>query len=226
MSSSMGISRFFANIRSLRRPISLNATRRDVSRFSSPHRVFHTRRFSSRPISAASSRFSLRRSLTLLRNLYPHIDPASLIASFLLLHELTAVVPLVLGFWGFHWVGVGEGLIRWAEGSGAGRSHGGEKGNDSDGWRGTVNSWIDEGMRKAERLGRRYGWFGYPKKDQIAVEGGEDQGSHSESPVGSHGSSGDQLTSDMIRKRIEGDVANLVAAYLVVKVSISFEIPR
>ena len=79
----------------------------------------------------------------------------SLITSFAILHELTAIIPFVGIFYGCRVSGLGESAagaaVRYAER---------RRERDPDVW---VARWMDEGERWAERVGRRYGIFGYPK---------------------------------------------------------------
>jgi hypothetical protein len=81
-------------------------------------------------------------------------------------------------FYGAKAVGVGEGLV------------GALKSDDSEEWwKGKAREWIEEGEERVDRVGRRYGWFGYSKGD--TREG---------------------------RLAVAGDVANAVVAYGVTKV--------
>ena len=117
----------------------------------------------------------------------------SLIASFAILHEVTAIVPLISVFFFARSLGVGEQAVmfvrkeisedrehRWIR----------EKGSQ----------WIDEGERWAAKVGKRYGIFGFSK-----IPKGSDVGeaSHNDATV-SH--------------QVAGDVANAVLAYGVTKV--------
>ncbi|KAG8744795.1 hypothetical protein FRC10_009443 [Ceratobasidium sp. 414] len=74
----------------------------------------------------------------------------SLVVSFAILHELTALVPLAGIFFGARAVGAGETVVAMV-----GRA---------DGWGvPTMRGWIDEGEAWAGRVGRRYGVFGIEK---------------------------------------------------------------
>ena len=168
----------------------------------SSHAQPHTRRPTS------SARPSLLSSyIATLRTRYPNADPASLIASFLILHELTAIVPLGLGFWGLKSLGVGERAVDWALTN-----------NDVDGESGwvqvEVRKWIGEGEAQAERVGRRYGALGYEKetrKERDQRKAAQAEGELVKAPKAYHAT---------------GDVANLAAAYVAVKVSRSIESRR
>lgn len=131
--------------------------------------------------------------VALLRQKYPLADPPSLIASFLILHELTAIVPLGIGFLALKQLEVGESVVNWAV-------------NDTVNptWATTtVTNWVSQGRDQAERIGRRYGTFGFEKETKEAKE--------------ERTRSIDNLPGP--RSIAGGDVANLVASYLLVKVS-------
>lgn len=147
---------------------------------------------------APSQRESMVRSyITALRARYPLADPPSLIAAFLILHEATAIVPLFAGFIALGQLGVGEKLVEYA-------TREADELNvepDQGSWgRAKVRKWIKEGDEQAERIGRRYGVLGYEKEsssDRAARKAGE------------------ASSTSII---LGGDVANLVAAYIAVKV--------
>ena len=107
----------------------------------------------------------------------------SLVVSFALLHELTAIVPLVGLFFLARYAGVGERVTGMLDSE----SHGGwiwEK----------FHSYTEEGEKWAERVGRRYGFWGYEKGSKpIASEDG----------------------TVALEKRLAGDVTNAVVAYAV-----------
>ncbi|KAJ3570294.1 hypothetical protein NP233_g4500 [Leucocoprinus birnbaumii] len=130
----------------------------------------------------------------------------SLVVSFGLLHELTAIVPLVGVFYASRSLGVGEGIVRTVI-MDTETSSGGEEGIEGAVKWGKVKvrGWVEEGDRWAERVGRRYGFFGYEKRrpgEPVAVSEGEGESA-----------------SGVQRHRIAGDVANAVVAYGVTKVS-------
>lgn len=117
----------------------------------------------------------------------------SLIASFAILHEVTAVVPLISVFFLAKSFGVGEQAVtfvrkeisedrehRWLR----------EKGSQ----------WIDEGERWAAKVGKRYGIFGFPK---IPKASDVEEASHSGA---------------VVSRQLVGDIANAVLAYGVTKV--------
>ena len=127
----------------------------------------------------------------------------SLIVSFAVLHEITAIVPLAGIFFGARYLGVGERLMEFA------RAEAHTDGRSSDQPSTTVwvqrkvGTWIDEGEVWSERVGRRYGFFGYPKTPK---------GVKFEPTDGERGPG------------VAGDVANAVFAYTATKVSTLCEI--
>lgn len=119
----------------------------------------------------------------------------SLIVSFAVLHEITAVVPLAGLFFGAKYFGVGERLVEYIRT---------ETDTDTTSthslttkWTQKVGMWIDEGEVWAKRVGRRYGFFGYPKTAK---------GTKIEPTEGERGPG------------VAGDVANAVFAYTATKV--------
>ncbi|KAF5380587.1 hypothetical protein D9615_004678 [Tricholomella constricta] len=116
----------------------------------------------------------------------------SLILSFGLLHEITAVAPLVAVFYGSRTLGIGESIISAMIPKDPDTSSAGD-----DWLRGVFRTWVEEGDAWAGRVGQRYGVFGYDKK----VPGARD------APIGTS-----QLSTDFV-----GDVANAIVAYGVTK---------
>lgn len=123
----------------------------------------------------------------------------SLVLSFAVLHEITAVIPLVGFFFGAKYVGVGDqvvDLVRNRNGAPNPETvatvNPSTDGN-SPGWLNTkMGVYLDEGEKWAGRVGRRYGWWGYEK-----------------------GASADSVPKSELEGRLAGDVANAVAAYAV-----------
>lgn len=116
----------------------------------------------------------------------------SLITSFAILHEATALAPLVVFFYAAKAAGVGErvvGAVRTAD-----------KRQAEDAWlRRKGEQWVDEGERWVGRVGRRYGIWGFEK------------GAHPPAYE-------ERALEDAASRRIAGDVANAVLAYGVTKV--------
>jgi len=78
----------------------------------------------------------------------------------------------------------------------------GDRNADDSALRSTARRWTDESIAKAERIGRRYGWFGLQKRDRsagLAVPDSPDDAAQ-------------------VSRAITGDLANVAAAYVIVKV--------
>lgn len=126
----------------------------------------------------------------------------SLALSFGILHELTALVPLVGLFFTFQAADVGTGLVRWA----------GEVSADDEGtrWRSKVRDWLGEGERRVDRVARRYGLFGYESGTRAGVASVEE---------GEIVEEARQLVGRADRgSKAAADVTNAIAAYVLVKV--------
>ncbi|KZT61307.1 hypothetical protein CALCODRAFT_491414 [Calocera cornea HHB12733] len=115
----------------------------------------------------------------------------SLIVSFGVLHEITAVAPLFGFFFASRWLGVGQATVDWAA--------------RSEGWGGEMmRGWMRDGGEMAERVGGKYGWFGYEKMDKA----GRDRLKEEQKKRKETGEQAAQLGT-----WIAGDVANVVVAY-------------
>lgn len=118
---------------------------------------------------------------------------SSLIVSFAILHELTAIAPLVSVFFLARSFGVGEHTVNFV------RKEIPDGERDNDAWlREKGRKWIDEGEQWAGRVGRRYGILGFPK----TVKGSESE----------------MIITERTSNSLVGDVANAVFAYGVTKV--------
>ncbi|THH27803.1 hypothetical protein EUX98_g6385 [Antrodiella citrinella] len=111
----------------------------------------------------------------------------SLVISFAVLHELTALVPLAGFFFGARALGVGNTLVR-AVADNTDQGWAGEKGKE----------WMEEGERWAERVGRRYGVFGFEKR----VRGHGQTDATADEP----------RSTDQVTSRLAGDAANAIVA--------------
>ncbi|BGO98024.1 hypothetical protein NBRC10513v2_002024 [Rhodotorula toruloides] len=140
-----------------------------------------------------------------LRQSYPHVDPPSLLISFVILHELTALVPLVGLFALLKWLGVGGAIVAWVVDETS------EAEVEQSGWRTTAKEWLVESEKKAERVGRRYGWFGWEKETREERE--ERRARQKDAENGA----ADVQDVSPERLRVSGDVANAAASYLLVK---------
>jgi hypothetical protein len=115
----------------------------------------------------------------------------SLVVSFAVLHEITAVVPLIGIFYASRSLGVGERFVATLVDSGP-PSEGGfirEK----------CRLWVHEGEEWAGKVGRRYGIFGFPQTPK--------------------GTKFEREALEQTSNRIAGDVANAVLAYGATKVN-------
>ncbi|GAA6064747.1 hypothetical protein JCM10212_001599 [Sporobolomyces blumeae] len=154
-----------------------------------------------------------------LRQRYPRADPPSLIAAFVVLHELTAVVPLSILFGAFHYLGIGASIVAWTLEGDESRVQRGYQDRVDGRWtreraRVLVREWVKEGEDKAERVGRRYGWFGWDK------ESTEERVARKANKAGGDATTTTEpLRPELSNERLSvtGDVANVAAAYLVVK---------
>ncbi|KAF7321599.1 DUF221-domain-containing protein [Mycena kentingensis (nom. inval.)] len=83
---------------------------------------------------------------------------SSLVVSFAVLHELTAIFPLVGLFYTSRTLGLGERIVASLP-------------RDSDNWAvKKCNDWVDDGKQWAGRVGKRYGAFGLQKGDPALPE--------------------------------------------------------
>ncbi|KAG2128697.1 hypothetical protein DEU56DRAFT_504483 [Suillus clintonianus] len=113
----------------------------------------------------------------------------SLIVSFAILHELTAIVPIVGIFYTARSVGAGERVVNAIALSQ-------DSSTDDQSWVNTkLRLWVDEGEQWAGRIGCRYGILGFEKGQFV------DQ----------------SRTSQLGGSKLAGDVANAVLAYGAVK---------
>ena len=123
----------------------------------------------------------------------------SLIVSFAILHEITAIVPLVGMFFGARYLGVGERLVEFVRAETHTDAVSSNRPPTTEWVRKKVGTWIDEGEVRAERAGRRYGIFGYPKTPK--------------------GVKYEPTAEDERGPGVTGDFANAVLAYTATKAS-------
>ncbi|KAH6913988.1 hypothetical protein BKA70DRAFT_1095928 [Coprinopsis sp. MPI-PUGE-AT-0042] len=132
----------------------------------------------------------------------------SLILSFGILHEVTAVAPLFIVFYGARTFGVGDKLVNAISDDLEKHGHP-ERGlppppTDAMQWgRRKLAGWMDEGQVWAARVGTRYGVFGYDKRLP-----------------------GEKFDESVVKREggIAGDVANAVVAYAVTKAALPLRI--
>lgn len=121
----------------------------------------------------------------------------SLILSFGILHEVTAIIPLVGFFYASRTLGVGQSLVDAVTL------------NSHESWvRSNLKDWVDEGGQWAGKVGRRYGVFGIEKGPPHT---GTAEGETDKMVVPAH---------------IPADIANAIVAYGVTKVLIFFPLRR
>lgn len=123
-------------------------------------------------------------------------DAPTMVVAFLVLHELTAILPIVILFYLFALFGVGEAIVRWfQEATEPERLGATSTSSKLVAWRQWCGEWLQEGIDRAERFGRRKGYFGFSKGETAS----EASNSHDTATV------------------LAGSFANAVAAYAVVK---------
>ncbi|KAF7428763.1 hypothetical protein PC9H_007995 [Pleurotus ostreatus] len=133
----------------------------------------------------------------------------SLIVSFGILHELTAILPIVGLFHASRSLGLGERMVNAMASAGHDDNQPSQpskldgSGERSEGVSWMVQkgqAWVDEGEKWAARVGRRYGMFGFEKR----AKGDMSQTLYEED-------------SKAMKGHIAGDVANVVVAYAATK---------
>ncbi|KAJ4483500.1 hypothetical protein J3R30DRAFT_1790272 [Lentinula aciculospora] len=118
---------------------------------------------------------------------------SSLVLSFGILHELTAVVPLVGVFYGARAFGVGERIVAIIIANNNNDHLVSGYSSYVDWARQKSRQWVQEGEGWAEKVGRRYGFFGFEK--------GKNPDTHI------------TTSTNYVPGYIAGDVANAVVAY-------------
>lgn len=116
---------------------------------------------------------------------------SSLVVSFAILHEATAIVPFAAFFYASRQLGTGQVFVDYIRREDVI----GESGGVLDSAVAKARDWTDEGEKWVGRVGRRYEIWGLKK--------------------------GDPVDGDMAVKGLAGDVANAVVAYGLTKVCIS-----
>ena len=149
------------------------------------------------PPSPTSSRFAPYRAALQSISTRTRTPLPSLVVSFAILHELTAVLPLFAIFFGARQLGVGERVVSTV-------AHAAESGQDNV-LKQKGREWVQEGELWAERVGRRYGVFGYEKR-----VGPQGSSLNEIKPVRTDGSA--------LSPKLAGDVANAIVAYGLTKV--------
>lgn len=136
----------------------------------------------------------------------------SLILSFGIIHEITAIVPVVGFFYGAKALGIGERVVSAVidedkQRTAVSAQPHSPASNEEYSWaRQKMRTWVEEGDRWAIRIGRRYGIFGYEKRAPGVVDDIEEMANAT--------------------NHIAGDVANAVLAYGATKVKHSLLVRR
>lgn len=148
----------------------------------------------------AGSQSRLQKALTQVRSIAKKngTNAPTMVASFLILHELTAIVLLVLLFYIFGALGVGTSVCNWLLGDA-------DKQNDEDAKSLTSHfrTWARSKEERFERYCRRKGYLGFEKQDAETIAAANDLGKSS---------------------HLAGSFANMVAAYILVKALIPVRI--
>ncbi|KAG8817440.1 hypothetical protein FRC17_011234 [Serendipita sp. 399] len=99
----------------------------------------------------------------------------SLVVSFAILHEVTALVPLVGVYWGARTFGIGERMTKYISEAALKPSTGenapGEDERTNEGmFQETLARWTKEGETRVARVGSRYGILGFEKGQKVKEE--------------------------------------------------------
>lgn len=149
--------------------------------------------------SEPSGRFAMYRKRLAAISVRTGAPLPSLFLSFGILHEITAVAPLVCFFYGARVSGIGERLVSAViEDDKLNNSSNSEAPRQLDYAKQKMKTWVQEGDRWAIRVGRRYGIFGYEKREAGTKDNVEEMSKDS--------------------RHLAGDVANAVLAYSLTKV--------
>ncbi|EKM53598.1 uncharacterized protein PHACADRAFT_260033, partial [Phanerochaete carnosa HHB-10118-sp] len=142
------------------------------------------------PPPPSSSRFAVYRQALQAISARTGTALPSLVVSFGIVHEFTALVPTVGFFFGARALGVGERVVQAVAAETEGEP----------GWaKQKARVWLDEGGQWAQRVGRRYGVFGYEKRER-----GKD---------GDAAAGVQEPKETEVATRLAGDAANAILAY-------------
>ncbi|SPO46595.1 related to mitochondrial seryl-tRNA synthetases [Moesziomyces antarcticus] len=152
----------------------------------------HTGKLKRRP------RSRLQRALMRVRSIAKRngTDAPTMVASFLILHELTALVPLVVLFYVFGALGVGTAVLQWLLGDS-------EPSAEDESMAARLRAWARRKEERFERYCRKNGYLGFEKQDAETMEQAQKVGDTS---------------------RVAASFANMVAAYILVKALIPLRI--
>lgn len=146
------------------------------------------------------SQSRLQRALAQVRSIAKKngTNASTMVASFLILHELTALVPLVLLFYIFGALGVGASVLNWLLGHAEQQSS-----QDPTSLGARFQAWARLKEERFERYCRRKGYLGFEKQDAETIAAADELGKSS---------------------HLAGSFANMVAAYILVKTLIPVRI--
>ncbi|SPO32581.1 related to mitochondrial seryl-tRNA synthetases [Ustilago trichophora] len=149
----------------------------------------------------AGSQSRLQRALTQVRSIARKngTDAPTMVASFLILHELTAIVPLIMLFYVFGALGVGTAVLQWLLGPAQDLAE--EKGQNLVMSR--FRAWARAKEERFERYCRKKGYLGFEKEDVETMDATKDVGK---------------------ANQLAGSFVNMVAAYILVKALIPVRI--
>ena len=158
--------------------------------------VIHSNMSTSKP----SSKFSTYSSALKALSKRTGTPLSSLVLSFGIVHEVTALAPLFIGFYTSRALGVGDTLVKAiTEDPSFAAENDEAQPKDLTQWgKHKLSGWVKEGDQWAAKVGTRYGIFGYEQRLP-----------------------GEQPDVDALTRRpghLAGDVANAVVAYAVTKV--------
>lgn len=147
----------------------------------------------------AGSQSRLQRALTQVRSIARKngTDAPTMVASFLILHELTALVPLVVMFYVFGALGVGTAVLTWLLGDAQDGSE------NAESLSARFRAWARLKEERFERYCRKRGYLGFEKQDPETIDAANDLGKS---------------------VQLAGSFANMVAAYILVKALIPVRI--
>ncbi|WWC87314.1 uncharacterized protein L201_002203 [Kwoniella dendrophila CBS 6074] len=127
------------------------------------------------PSPSSSPSPSIKPKSTLIQKYTPYLTQIStrtgvplpsLLISFLVLHEITAILPVLLIYWIFTSLGLGLSLVNYVLNIGQTDENDqseNQGSNNNYALRKWIRDWYIEGETKIEKVGKRYGIFGYEK---------------------------------------------------------------
>ncbi len=99
-----------------------------------------------------------------------------MVASFLILHELTAIVPLVIMFYVFGALGVGTAVLQWLLGDDTTDAKQQQGDDDSKSLSARFRAWARLKEERFERYCRKKGYLGFEKQTAEEIDQAGDLG--------------------------------------------------